>query len=423
MIAPVQAGPVTAAVRSRTWRLRSVTLVCASLALMGVLSVGLVWAAKAKVAVTAMAQGKIVPIGRVQVISHAEGGAVQVLNVRTGQHVKAGDVLIELNPTTAAADLKQLDSELAAHEAAIRRLEAERTDRTPDFSGLPTEIAQSEASLYFARRAHFLASVASANGELNGAQAAIDGAEAALVPLRQRLAGRKQLAKDGLESRFDIMEDETKIAELAGRLAASQAGVKTAEANISALSHGRDEEVAKSLVEHLTQATELQRTRPKILGRLENLSVVAPLDGVVKSVSVTGPGAVLKAGEALAEIVPDGGDRLVVARLPAADIGYVHSGQTARLTLIPPDMHFAPITGVVQTLAPDSAADEHTGQLSYMVEIKPAFDEFFSGDGGANYPLLDGVPVAVTIVTGERTILGILAGPLFAGLEEALGER
>ncbi len=35
----------------------------------------------------------------------------------------------------------------------------------------------------------------------------------------------------------------------------------------------------------------------------------------------------------------------------------------------------------------------------------------------------DGVPVAVTIVTGERTVLGILAGPLFAGLEEALGER
>ena len=398
-------------------------LITASLSLLAVLVAALAWAATAKVAITATAQGKIAPLGRVQVVAHAEGGAVRALNVRAGQHVKAGDVLIELDPTTAAADLKQIDDELAAHEAAIRRLEAEQSNQMPDFTGLPPNLSRSEASLFDARKAHYLAALAATTGELRGAQAGISGAQAGLRPLRERLEGRKELAQMGSGSRFSVIEDEAKIAELAGRLAASQASEQTAIANISALSHGREEEIANSLVDHLNHEAELTRARPKILGRLENLSVVAPLDGIVKSISVTGSGAVLKAGEALAEIVPESGERLVVARLPAADIGFVHAGQTARLTLMPPDMHFKSIAGVVQVLGPDSATDERTGQLTYLVEIKPESDRFTTGPGGATYPLVDGVPVSVTIVTGERTILSALAGPLFSGLEEAFGER
>jgi adhesin transport system membrane fusion protein len=399
------------------------TLVCASLALVSVIAAGLGWAATARIAITATAQGKIAPLGRVQVVAHAEGGAVRVLNVRAGQHVKAGDVLIELDSATAAADLRQLDNEVEGHEAAIRRLEAEQANQTPDFSGLSAELTQSETGLFAARQAHYLAGLAAATAELQGAQASINAAEAGLRPLRSRLASREDLARTGLDSRFDVIEDEANIAQLAGRLAVSRASAESATANINALARGRDEDIAKSLVEHRNQEAELNKARPKILSRLENLSVVAPLDGIVKSISVTGPGAVLKPGDALAEIVPDTGERLVVARLPAADIGYVHSGQSARVTLMPPDLHFKPIAGSVRMLAPDSAADEHTGQLTYLVEIKPASDHFTAGEGRAVYPLLDGVPVAVTIVTGERTVLAVLAGPLFAGLEDAAGER
>ncbi len=332
-------------------------------------------------------------------------------------------MLIELDAAAATADLKQIDDERIAHDAAIRRLEAEQSGQLPDFGTVPRAVAQAEENLFSARQAHYAASLAAADGELQGAQAGIEGALAMLRPLRERLALRQKLAKVGYDSRFNVIEEETKVAELESRLATSQASEHTAAANISALSNGRDEEIAKGLVEHRNQVIELDRARPKILSRLENLTIVAPINGTVKSISVTGPGAVLKAGETLAEIVPDGGERLVVARLPAADIGYVHPGQSVRLTLLPPDMHFKPIAGVVQVLAPDSAADERTGQLGYVVEIKPLSDEFTAGNGAASYPLLDGVPVTVTIVTGERTVLGIVAGPLFSGLEEAFGER
>lgn len=415
--------PLVASPRSHIWRTRTRTLLVASGALVAVVAAGFVWASMAKVVITATAQGKVAPLGRVQVVAHAEGGAVRALNVQVGQHVKAGDVLIELEATTARADLTQLDNELAAHEAAIRRLEAEQAEKTPDFTGISPVLAQSETNLFTARKAHYDAEVKAAQAERSGAQAGINAAAAGVRLLQERLDSRKKLLATGDASRFSVIEDEARLAELAGRQATSQAGEQNAAANVSALAQARAEEIAKSLVDHHNQETELSKARPKILSRLENLSVVAPVDGTVKSVSVTGPGAVLKPGEALAEIVPDGGERLIVARLPAAEIGYVHSGQAARVTLMPPDMHFRPVTGTVQMLAPDSAADERTGQLTYMVEIKTDSNRFTSKEDQAIYPLLDGVPVAVGIITGQRSVLGLVAGPLFAELRETVGER
>jgi len=410
-------------IRSQTWRQRSITVSCASLALMAVIGAGVVWAATAKIAITASAQGKIAPLGRVQIVAHAEGGAVRELKTRLGQHVKAGDVLIELDAAAARADLKQIDNELLGHQAAIRRLQAEQSGGVPDFTGLPADLARAESDLFAARQARYAAGLSAATGELRGAQAGITASEEGLRPLRERMESRKKLAEQGYASRFSVMEDEARIAELSGRLAAARASAQTAQANIRTLTHTREEEIAKGLVDHGNQAMEIEKARPKIQSRLENLSVTAPVNGVVKSISVTGAGSVLRPGEPLAEIVPDEGERLVEARLPAADIGYVQPGQEVRLTLMPPDMHFRPMPATVHLLAPDSVTDERTGQLSYVVQVKPAADRFTSTDGAAAYPLRDGVPVSVTIVTGTRTVLAVIAGPLFSGLEDALGER
>ena len=53
-----------------------------------------------------------------------ETGVVRAIHVRDGQSVKAGDVLIELDPTMNAAELGHLQSDLVA--AAARRGAAAR---------------------------------------------------------------------------------------------------------------------------------------------------------------------------------------------------------------------------------------------------------------------------------------------------------
>ena len=76
-----------------------------------------VWASLGKVDVVATATGRIVVNGRTKVIQPAETGVVRAIHVRDGATVRAGDVLIELDPTINVAELDHVKSDLMAAEA------------------------------------------------------------------------------------------------------------------------------------------------------------------------------------------------------------------------------------------------------------------------------------------------------------------
>src|SRR5262245_18950203 len=68
----------------------------------------LAWAWCGTIDIVASATGKIVPSGRTKLIQPFETGVVRSIRVQDGQAVKAGDVLIELDPTVNAAERDRL---------------------------------------------------------------------------------------------------------------------------------------------------------------------------------------------------------------------------------------------------------------------------------------------------------------------------
>src|SRR6266851_3420494 len=84
----------------------------------------LVWSWWGTIDVVASATGKIVPSGRTKVIQPFETGVVRSIRVQDGQGVKAGDVLIELDPTVNAADRDHLQGDLLAEQLNVARLRA-----------------------------------------------------------------------------------------------------------------------------------------------------------------------------------------------------------------------------------------------------------------------------------------------------------
>src|SRR6516162_8219743 len=74
--------------------------------------------------IVATAQGKIIPSGRTKLIQPFETGVERAIHVRNGQRVKAGEVLIELDPTMAGAQEGHLKSDLVAAELEASRLPA-----------------------------------------------------------------------------------------------------------------------------------------------------------------------------------------------------------------------------------------------------------------------------------------------------------
>src|SRR6516225_8082630 len=100
--------------------------------------VALIWAWWGTIDIVASATGKIVPSGRTKVIQPFETGVVRSIRVQDGQAVKAGDVLIELDPTIDAAERDRLRNDLLAERLNIARLRAalagDDDDRATDFT-------------------------------------------------------------------------------------------------------------------------------------------------------------------------------------------------------------------------------------------------------------------------------------------------
>lgn len=84
--------------------------------------VALLWATFGKLDIVAVAPGKTVVGSRTKIIQPLETAVVRRILVRDGQSVKAGDLLIELDATAAAAELDQ------ASEGAFGRIIGSRSN-------------------------------------------------------------------------------------------------------------------------------------------------------------------------------------------------------------------------------------------------------------------------------------------------------
>src|SRR6476469_1706373 len=89
------------------------------------------WAGFTELDRTVRGQGRVIPSARLQVVSNLEGGVVQQILVHAGQLVRAGDVLIRLDPTPTGSELGSGQAQVTSLQVKIARLVAEIQDREP----------------------------------------------------------------------------------------------------------------------------------------------------------------------------------------------------------------------------------------------------------------------------------------------------
>ena len=97
------------------------------------------WAAFVPLDAGVNAAGQIAVSGNRQTVQHKDGGVVTAINVREGQHVKAGQVLVELSAPELKASERALTSDYLTLLAQRARLLAERSGQR-DFAP-PAEFA------------------------------------------------------------------------------------------------------------------------------------------------------------------------------------------------------------------------------------------------------------------------------------------
>jgi hemolysin D len=393
------------------------------------------WASFGHVDIIAIAPGKLIPGDRVKVIQPLAIGQVRAIHVRDGQQVKAGQVLIELDPTLAQADRDRLLQQLRDEEATLARQQAFagwlQTGRMPGASGaarLQRTLLEQMIAEHRARLAGIEQSLARRRADRESTQKLVEKGERTLPLISARAASLAKLADENLVAKNSSLELEQQRIEAEQGLAAQRANLQSIEAAIGELTeqrsatHSEAQRVTSQTIEDAERKVAALRQE---LVKAESVTVqqklVAPVDGVVQQLKAHTIGGVVTPAEQLMIIVPKDQSLEVEAMVLNRDIGFVSEGQEATVKVDAfPFTRYGAIDGNLVTVSKDAATDEKLG-LIYPSRLKLAKTSMHID--ARNVDLSPGMAVTVEIKTGQRRLIEYFLSPLVQAVDESVRER
>jgi hemolysin D len=408
--------------------------------LSALLALSLVWSFVGELDVVAVAEGKTIPTGKIKVIQPLETGVVRAIHVQDGQAVKAGDRLIELDPTATGADVRRLVSDLVSAQIEAARLDAAMHPENPMAHykapiGVPAGIVAMHRTLLRSQVDEHLSRLASTDAEAErrvaerkAVEAGIAKLQKALPLLQERLAARQHLAEQGYGSRLLALELQQQQVEMQQELQSLLHRRDEAIASLLSLSRQRNQAVSEYAKTVMTQRAEAER---KIASLEEEVlkaeqrqglqTLVAPIDGVVQQLAVNTLGGVVTPAQPVLVIVPGNAGLEVEAMVLNRDIGFIEPGQKVELKLETfLFTKYGTLPGEVLSVSRDAIQDEKKG-LIYPARI--ALERSHIDVEGRRMELGAGMMVSVEIKTDRRRMIDYLLSPITRYRHDTMRER
>ena len=423
----------------------------------------LAWASFGDVDIIASASGKIIPSGRTKVIQPFETGVVRAIHVRDGETVKAGQVLIELDPTMNEAERNHLHSDLVSAQLDIARLRAALESNEDPVAGFhpaedaPPLLVATQRQLLINQTAEFHAKVTALDrqrGQKEAEQATIAATIAKLdakIPVvQQRVDIRKSLSDRELGSKLTYLESLEQLVDLQQERNVQESRLQEAGAALAAIIQTRAQASAEyqrtlssDLVEAERKASGLSEDLVKADRRTKYQALTAPVDGVVQQLAIHTVGGVVTPAQALLVVVPADTHLEIEAMVSNRDIGFIHPGQAAEIKVDTFSFtRYGLLHGQVLSVSQDaitrdkpqdkaggenvqgaeSTSSEPKGQeLLYAARVSLDRTQMQIDDNIVS--LSPGMAVTVEIKTGARSIISYLFSPLLRYKHDSLRER
>jgi hemolysin D len=409
--------------------------------LMGLAAATMVWITVGKVDVVASATGRIVPAGATKTVQSAGTGVISAIHVREGDHVRKGQVLVELDTTLADAELEQARNALLADELMVAgdRALVDAIDgkgvhfQPPD--GTPPEVAEAQRKLIDAELREMNATVAgleaSRRASLADAGAAIatrnkmDGTMPMIdkeIQAMNRLDARGYapgMRLNELQRQRRSDEGDRDVAVAQAQRGESDAGKFAAQAV-----QARETTRRTAIAEWTKAAADAAIKRDEVTKAMRRQvleKIVAPTDGTVQQLAVHTVGGVVEPARPLMAIVPARDAMEVEAHVLNKDVGFVHEGQLVAIKVEAfPFSRFGTVPGRVISISHDSIPDNRLGP-TYLARIELQRTTIADGTGAS--PLSPGMAVTADIQTGRRRIISWLISPLVETVSQAGHEQ
>jgi len=410
------------------------------------------WGSIARLDSAVAAPGEVTVYGHRQTVQHRDGGVITAIHVTEAQHVKAGDVLIELAGAESQADEQSLAAQVIALEARRARLQAEQLGQAA--IAWPAEYASlTGADLVQARQAQaiqqaqydahaaalatqksVLSQKTSELGELiRGYQSEIASSDRQQKLLGDELKGIQSLAARGFAPLNRVRELQRNQAQIAGQrgqylasVAQSRQEARETQLEIMQVDKTDGDKIASELSE---VETALNDALPKLSAakdKLAHAQIRAPATGSVVGLSVFTVGGVVQPGQRLMDVVPDKAPLLIEARISPNDAQGLRPGQKAEVRF--PSLHdrgLPILNGEVASVSADSLADEKTGTRYFTAEVKVPLAQLsaFERARSPGFELRPGLPAQVLVPLHKRTALQYLLEPFSNALWGSFREQ
>ncbi|MBI2800140.1 MAG: HlyD family type I secretion periplasmic adaptor subunit [Gammaproteobacteria bacterium] len=403
-------------------------------AIVAFLALALVWSYVGRVDIVGVAPGKLVPTGRTKTIQPLERSVVKSILITEGQHVNAGDVLIELDPSTPAADKARLDQERQAltldHARLTRLLDTIRGHRVgTDLTSVPTQdrFAQQLAE-YRAAISGIEEDRRQKRAEREAVNARLTQLDATLPLITEEAEAHQKLTVTGIVPRVKWLAVERERIGIQQELAAQREQRKVLDATLDSLNERRkvtDAQYQSRWMAELTDTETKLATYHEELAKAERrlalTTLTAPVSGTVQQLAVHTEGGVVTEAQPLLVLVPDDSPLEVEAMVPNKDIGFVYEGQAAIVKIETFNFtKYGYLTGKVSKVSHDAVADKEQG-LIYPAHI--ALDATTIKVDGQPVHLSPGMAVTAELKLGQRRVIEFLLSPLLRYSQESGRER
>ncbi len=401
--------------------------------LLGTVGILGTWSYLAPIDSAASASGFVTVKSHSKTIQHLDGGIVKELIAKDGDIVSEGDILLTLDGSEIKAQLEILRGQQITFAAQVARLTAER-DRL-GLVNYPKEVQnlsdarvveaqQSENQIFNARKNAHEGEVSVLNQRISQLNSRIQGLQGQKTSKQELKASYSEEAKDLRELLAEGFADKQRlrdlersisastgeIASLSSEIASSEMQIGETRLQILQIQKQFQEEVANKLSEVQAQLYDINQRLTATIDKVNRIQIKAPSAGRVMGLSIHNVGGVITPGRPILDIVPQGEELIIDARVSPMDIDRVHVGLVAEVRFSAFKQALTPkMMGKLTILSADKLTDERTGAPYYSAKIELTPDSYVKL---GNMELLPGMPADVLINTGERTVFEYLMQPI-----------
>jgi hemolysin D len=394
--------------------------------------------------------GKVISSEPTQVVMPLDIAIVRSINVQDGDRVRKGQLLAQLDPTLAAADVSALKAQVSTYSAQVARMQAEVNHQPFTYTGLDRDMAL-QAAIYAQRRSQYAYTLENYKQQIDGLQALIARSESDAVGYRERLVVaqnlenmRKDLQRLQVGSRLNTLAAEDNRAEMARYLANAEQTIDNAKSNLAAevatrdaYTHQWDADISQQLSDATGKMSDARESLRKAEVHSNLVELRAPTDATVLSVAKVSAGSVMQAGQQFLTLMPEGSPLIVQGILKGSEGGFVHLGDPVSIKFDTFQYtHYGMAYGTVRSVSADTfyGGDPTTAQASAVPVPSQAAgaEAYYTGqvsidrvalrDVPDNFHITPGLTVTADIKVGKRTVLTYFMSRIIPIATESLRE-